>query len=381
MNKTSKQLRIAIFQERVEPYRFRFFDELHRCLSEAGIEMTLWVQEDRKTENQLRMPYLRILKCYRICGIVWERLPKQLCEADLLIMPQQSRHLASLTCLLWRKFRGKQNAFWGHGRCFDPRFEKRLSEKLKRWFSVRVDWWFAYNDLSARIVQGLGFPQEKITSVINSTDTEELRREYKAVIEEGLDVWRARLGLGSGPIGVFTGRLYFNKQINFLIEAAQKIREQVPDFELVVIGDGPDRVVVENAARTNPWIHFPGWKNNQEKVPYWALADVLMNPGAVGLVLIEGFAIGLPMMTTDHPTHGPEIDHLQHGRNGLMSSPWGDVLPYAEMVANLLNQPTQLAMMKNFAIADGAIFSAETMARNFSRGILSVLNSTTLTPT
>jgi exopolysaccharide biosynthesis WecB/TagA/CpsF family protein len=44
-------------------------------------------------------------------------------------------------------------------------------EKWKQIWLTKVDWWFAYNDLSAGIVRSLGYPEERITSVQNAIDT------------------------------------------------------------------------------------------------------------------------------------------------------------------------------------------------------------------
>jgi glycosyltransferase involved in cell wall biosynthesis len=373
---SSRPRTVAILQESVEGYRLRFFDELHRLLSRAGIEMTLWVHETGIPDRSKSIPYLRALRCLGRGRFSWARVPMEVSEADLVVQPQQVRHLAFLACLLRRRSRGKANAFWGHGKCFDPRFENRMSERLKRWFSVRVDWWFAYNALSARLVEALGFPKEKITPVMNSTDTVALRKKHLEIKSEGIDRVRAALGIGPGPVGLFLGRLYFNKRVDFTLRAAMEIRKRVPTFELIVIGDGEDRGMVVDAAARNSWIHYPGPKGDTEKVPYMAVADVLLNPGVVGLVINDAMAMGLPTLTTDFPTHSPEIDYLEDGVTGLISRPWQDLPPYVEMAVALLSEPDRLSIMKETSRAAGEAFSAETMAGNFAGGILPALEST-----
>jgi glycosyltransferase involved in cell wall biosynthesis len=371
----SKIQTVAILQESVEDYRIQFFEVLHQLLAADGIEMTLWVHESGIPTKYRNLKYLRSLRCVGRAPLRWARLPSEVRQATLLIQPQQVRHLSFLTCLLLRKMSGKKNAFWGHGRCFDPAFEQRLSEKAKRWFSQRVDWWFAYNDLSFRIVKNLGFPEERITSVMNSTDTTSLRRRLLEVQSQGIDLWRQRLGIGSGPVGVFTGRLYINKRVEFTLAAAKEIRRRIPSFEMIFIGDGEDRTMVEAAVAEHSWIHYPGAMNNNDKVPYWAVADVLLNPGVVGLVINDAMALGLPTITTNFPTHSPEIDYLQDGINGVITSPWEDVERFAEATAELLQNPSLLASMKAAAFESGNNFSAEIMAANFAKGITTALNA------
>ncbi len=81
------------------------------------------------------------------------------------------------------------------------------------------------------------------------------------------------------------------------------IRRDIPDFELVVIGKGPEADFIETAAAQHEWIHFVGPKSDDEKVPYWALSKLLLMPGLVGLVVLDSFALGVPMITTDYPYH------------------------------------------------------------------------------
>ena len=368
-------LSVAILQESVEEYRIRFFGVLYHLLAEQRIEMTLWVHEAGIPAKYRDLPYLRPLCCLGKGRLQWARMPLEVKMADLLIQPQQVRHLSFLACLLWRRATGRLNAFWGHGRCFDPDFDQRWSEKAKRWFSTRVDWWFAYNNLSARIIEDLGFSKERITSVMNATDTVELRARLAEVKADGLDHWRHKLGIGPGPVGVFTGRLYVNKRVEFTLEAAMAIRERIPTFEMIFIGDGEDRKLVEAAVADHPWIHYPGPLQNADKVPYWAIADVLINPGVVGLVINDAMALGLPTITTDYPKHSPEIDYLEDGVNGFVTSPWTETKPFVDATVGLLSNPDRLAAMKRAAWTKGDSFSAETMASTFAKGIAAALAS------
>jgi glycosyltransferase involved in cell wall biosynthesis len=134
-------------------------------------------------------------------------------------------------------------------------------------------------------------------------------------------------------------------------------------------------LLVEAAMADHPWIHYPGALNNNDKVPYWAVADVLLNPGVVGLVINDAMALGLPTITTNYPTHSPEIDYLRDGINGVITSPWDDINQFADATVELLQNPICLAAMKAAAFEDGNHFSAEIMAARFADGILSALKA------
>jgi glycosyltransferase involved in cell wall biosynthesis len=184
---------------------------------------------------------------------------------------------------------------------------------------------------------------------------------------------RAELGLNSENVAVYTGGLYPNKRIDFLLDAAILIREAIPDFELIVIGDGPDRHRISAAASRHPWIHDIGPKNDQAKVPYWALAKLLLMPGLVGLVVVDSFALGVPLITTDFPYHSPEIDYLKNDINGLLVPCGPSAEIYATAVATLLLDPPRLERLRTNALASAAEHTIEKMADNFAMGVIQAL--------
>jgi len=97
-------------------------------------------------------------------------------------------------------------------------------------------------------------------------------------------------------------------------------------------------------------------------------------PGAVGSVVLDAFALGVPMVTTDIPNHGPEIDYLVDGKNGVIVRPSDSAKAYAEAVVGLLADDIRYAEMKTAALAECKNYSAEKMALNFADGIESALS-------
>jgi glycosyltransferase involved in cell wall biosynthesis len=183
------------------------------------------------------------------------------------------------------------------------------------------------------------------------------------------------LGIRGDNVAVYTGSLRDLKRPAFLVAACGKIRELIPDFEMIVIGDGPDAPMIEAAAARWPWFHYVGRKNDMEKVPYWALSKLLLMPGGVGLVVLDSFALGIPMVTTENRFHGPEIDYLDDGVNGLIVKPGDDPAHYAAEVAELLRDDKRRDAMAAAALADHDIYSSEDMCRRFSEGVLAALEA------
>ena len=371
----SKTKRVVIIQEHMPHYRAKFFALLRQSLSSHDIELRLIHGIDSDPRMLSQSPdWADPVEITKIGPFSWHHL-KNLCHgADLIIVPQEVKYLRLHLSYLMTRFSNCKFSYWGHGRNFQASDPKSVAERLKRFLSRHVDWWFAYNDLSARVVEGIGYPKDRITSVGNTVDIVSLSKLRDSLKESSLTATREELGLVSTNIAIYTGALYPAKRIQFLIESAILIRQQIPDFELIMIGDGPQRSLVSKAASEHSWIHDLGPKNDQEKVPYWAISKVLLMPGLVGLVIVDSFALGVPMVTTDYPAHSPEIDYLRDGENGLLVTCGDSVEAYANAVTGLLNDGDRLSALSEGARSSAAEHTLESMIRNFSDGVLKALS-------
>jgi glycosyltransferase involved in cell wall biosynthesis len=369
----NKPGRVLIVQQHLPHYRVAFYGHLREVLAREGISLDL-VFDPRTVGNLLPGSLEWALPApIRWClGFGWQPVLGPASNADLVIVQQEVKYLASYL-LQCKHRRNHRFAFWGHGRNFQARNPNSISERWKRVVSRRADWWFAYNDLSANVVESLGFPPDRITRVQNTIDTTSLSSALGSLSAPDIEAARESLGSTSANIAIFTGGLYPDKRLPFLFEAAKLVRLAVPDFELVVIGRGPDAPLVEAFAAQNPWLHCVGPKNDTEKLPYWALSKLLLMPGLVGLVVCDSFALGVPMVTADYPFHSPEVDYLEDGINGVLVKGWNDPAAYAQEVINLLlDEPRRLKLAAGGA-ESAKHFTIENMAANFAGGVVSAL--------
>lgn len=367
--------RAVIIQEHMPHYRAEFFASLREALKPHGIELRLihGISSNQRMISQA-LDWANPVKIRKIGPISWHHLGRLCDAADLIIVPQEIKYLRLHLLLLVTRFTQCKFAYWGHGKNFQATNPNSTAERLKRFLSRQVDWWFAYNDLSARIVAALGFPKHRITSVGNTVDTGALTKARDSVTESMLADVRKELHTSSDNIAIYTGALYAQKRIAFLLESAILIRRKIPDFELIVIGNGPDRHLVTKAASEHPWIHDLGPKNDREKVPYWALSKLLLMPGLVGLVVVDSFALGVPMVTTDYPYHSPEIDYLKHNQNGIVVQCGEDTHCYADEIAQLFKNPRMLETLRKEAVSTLDLHSINEMVGSFLQGVIKALD-------
>jgi glycosyltransferase involved in cell wall biosynthesis len=296
-------------------------------------------------------------------------------QADLVIVEQASKLLVNYVLLALQMAGVKPLAFWGHGRTPKATQPSRIGEAAKAFMSRRVHWWFAYNDLSARYVRELGFAAERITAVQNAIDTHALAAAGAAVTEDELAALRAKLGLAGTNVCLYVGAMYREKRLPFLVAACELVKKQVPDFEVLFIGSGPDRHIVEEAVARNAWMRYLGPLFDDDKVPYFRLAKLMLMPGGVGLGILDSFALEVPMVTTAVAYQGPEIDYLQDGVNGVMVQNGGSPSAYADRVASLLADRAALERLKAGCRQSARLYSVESMARNFADGVVAALDA------
>ncbi|CUR50922.1 Putative glycosyltransferase, cell wall synthesis-related [Nitrosotalea devaniterrae] len=146
---------------------------------------------------------------------------------------------------------------------------------------------------------------------------------------------------------IFIGRLVFYKNLDVLINAFAKIIEKIPDARLVIVGNGPQRnhleQLVESLGLKNS-ISFTGMISDAEKIRLISESKVLLNPSLVegfGIVVLEGFACGKPVITSDSK---PLSDLIDDGLDGYVI-PATDTNSWAEKIIELLSDGSKCTKM------------------------------------
>jgi glycosyltransferase involved in cell wall biosynthesis len=302
--------------------------------------------------------------------MVWQSLTDEAADADLTIFMQESSLLSNYVAGLKRKARGKKVALWGHGLNHQEDL-RSLPNRFKELYATRVDWWFAYtNSVAGRLV-GMKYPAERITVVNNAIDTETLIAARREVRPAELQRLRGELGLGEGPIGIYCGGMYPDKRLGFLTEACEEIRKQIPSFEVLLVGTGCDAPLGQQFAERHQWAHYVGPKYGLDRVPYFMLSDVFLMPGVVGLAVLDCFALETPMVTTVNPHHGPEIEYLETGVDGIISE--NSMQAYVSAVLEVLRSQELRNVLRAGCRRKAPQLTVEKMVNNFARGVTKAL--------
>ncbi|WER47334.1 glycosyltransferase family 4 protein [Cupriavidus sp. WKF15] len=375
--------KVVILQHRLLHYRLRLFDLLRADLERNGVELVLVhgqasrTESHRKDEGQLS--WARKIKNHFVYvgshELIWQRLPSCANNADLYIIMQENRILSNYAFLLRRLASGIRVAYWGHGKNYQSKSPTGLREKWKRFLINKVDWWFAYTDLTADHLIDLGFPNTRITNLQNAIDVTGFRKELESVTPEELNNLRLQMNIQEADrVAIFCGSLYPDKKIDLLLSSCNLIKTQITNFKLIVIGAGPSLASVVEFANGKDWVHVMGTKSGPEKARLFKLAQVQLNPGLVGLHVLDAFSAGLPMITTANALHSPEIAYLKHHVNGVICESESPLEYSKEVISVLLNHDYRLCLT-NQSLRDANLYTVENMVTNFTSGILRCLNS------
>lgn len=368
--------KVVICQHRLLHYRLGLFDRLRAECAKRGIDLHLVHGQASRRESFKKdegsLPWAHKVKNrfwdLGARDLMWQPFPADVRDADLVVVMQENRILSNYPLLLSRLWSPRKVAYWGHGVNFQSDAPAGLREKWKQMMLKRVDWWFAYTEMTAEIVHLAGYPAERITCLDNAIDNEAFERDLASVTDEQLQAMRAEIDAPEGaPVGLFCGSLYLDKRLDYMIEAADRIHAVLPAFRLVVIGDGPSAGEIRAAAEMKPWLKWLGVRKGPEKAAWFRLADVVINPGAVGLHVLDSFCSGTPMVTTAESRHGPEVAYLKDGVNGLVVEGGAD--RYTDAVIALFNDRLKLEAVKQAALHDAQRYTLDNMVTRFADGI------------
>jgi phosphatidyl-myo-inositol dimannoside synthase len=139
---------------------------------------------------------------------------------------------------------------------------------------------------------------------------------------------RQRLGLpGDRPVVVCVSRMVPRKGQDTLIEVWPRVRQQIPDATLLLVGDGPYAARLRAMAAGDESVLFTGPVPGGDLAAYYAAGDVFAMPcrtrrggldvEGLGIVYLEASACGLPVIGGDS---GGAPDAILEGESGYVTS-------------------------------------------------------------
>ena len=365
---------VAIIHPWLPQYRLPFFERLIASAADAGIRVDVYhgspppEWEERMDSAEATYATALQTRFLRLGGrsLVWKSLRplQETARYDLIVVEQAIRNLETYRLLARTRSR-KRLAFWGHGRSYTKDLSP-AEERFKRYLTNRGQWFFSYTRGGANAVVANGFDDRHVTIVQNSIDSKRLADDIESISHGQAEEFRTVHGL-SGRTALFIGGLDSSKRLDFLVRAGDRLATDLPGFKLLIGGNGSDRSFVTDAAKDRPWLVYLGAIFGEQKALALRASDVLAIPGRVGLVAVDSFAAGRPIVTTDWKWHAPEFEYLESNRNSLVTT--DSVAAYAAGLSRVLRDDVKRERMRAACLVSAQHFTIDRMVENFVNGL------------
>lgn len=288
--------------------------------------------------------------------------------ADGVIVGHLGSSLDTYLALIDSRRGRLKTGVWGHIKPYvsDGNY---LDLLLEKWQLRNADQIFAYTPGGFNFAVKAGAKSEKVTTVMNSTDTELLERARRRLDLGSAHGFMSRHGLVHGKTVAYIGGLDSSKRIEFLSAALDQLWMSDPDIRIIVGGVGSQSALLRLAEERGQAL-LMGYVDADAQALIGHVASALLIPGRIGLVAVDALVLEIPILTTDWRYHAPEAEHLTEGESRFTSE--DNVFAYVELVRRFMHHTLG---------ACGAPRSGRwnyptmtDMVANFSSGVLRMLN-------
>lgn len=320
-------MNIGFVTNKRAPYRTLQMEEisknpelkLHFYYTDRDILGRKWIVEDMKGVTETRLKGIRLFKQY---GNINLGLLKVVRSNELLILGGYEQPTYILLSLLARLFRKPYMIL------FDGVSPHKIAKRdnpfkyaLKKLVISGATTIFGNGQVSKHYFhRKFRVPESKIYNQFLTVDVESIRRlcEGKETLRA---YYRKQLNIAADKkVLIYSGRLIARKQVDDILRAMSRLPDKA-DYELLILGDGPERErLVGLAKELGVELKLTGFIAQQEELfRHYFAGDCLLlvsQDEPWGLVVNEAMAAELPIIVSDEVGAGPDL--VVEGTNGYV---------------------------------------------------------------
>lgn len=233
-------------------------------------------------------------------------------QHPLLVGNMAVEYACELNIPLVFTFHTRYDEYAAHYLPLKTDFHVRVTEQVVKNYLEKCSHIIAPTESIRTMIVGYGL-EVPVTVIPTPVDLD----RYRSLDPEKI---RKVFNLEGFELLLYVGRISVEKNLDFLMEAFEKIQAQRPQTKLMLCGQGSkmdDLVEKAKAAGLSEAVIFTGPVPNEEIPHFTAAADVFVFPSTTetqGLVLAEAMAAGTPVVAVKAPG---QIDVLNNG-GGLL---------------------------------------------------------------
>ena len=234
---------------------------------------------------------------------------------EVVITTEASHNLTNWALLTARHAWGFKVVIMGH---IGSSGQRQVALWSRRRLVQAADGVLAYTREGANQAFAWAVERDRVAVLGNTLDLARIYDSRDRVRPAEVTKLRDTLGV-EGLVCLFVGRPNPVKRLDVAIEAMQLLALQGVQAHLIVVGTSRELPNYVEQARGTPNVHFVGEVLDDATLAmYFAAADIVLIPGAVGLSVNHAFAYGVPLVTSVNAPHRPEMGIAVDGANAVM---------------------------------------------------------------
>ena len=171
---------------------------------------------------------------------------------------------------------------------------------------------------------------------------------------------------------IYMGRIDYNqKRVYRVIDTWSVLEKQFPDWQLTVVGDGPERKKLEQQVKDLGLQHV-SFEGFQSSIPYYERASILILTSeyeGFPLVLAECMSFGVVPVV--YGSYSAVYDIIKHKENGMIVQPQNGKFEVNEMAKRLAfvmeNESKRNEMAQNAILTSKRDYSLESIYRSWEK--------------
>ena len=305
----------VLLQPLVPHYRTEFFNLLDKQLNGVDIFTLDKVENAESAGFNIEKESNNIGKC-KLGPFLWYNPFKlSLRKRKYAVLMWNPLHLTTWLLLLTKWIHRTKIILWGQGISVKRylKEEKKPDWKLK-WMLRFADGAWIYMDKEYEQWHSL-FPKKLMVALQNSLTGVDEMISYKSDLAKSQ--LKQKYNISQKRIFIFSARFSHNyRRTDLLEEIIQKLDKKTNGF--IIIGDGPFK---PDFSKYENVYDFGALYDTAIKRELFFLADLYLQPGWVGLSIVEAMAYGKPICTferSEETLQCVEYSYIKDGWNGII---------------------------------------------------------------
>ncbi len=316
-----KTVNIAFLQPIIPHYREFLFENLMKTIN---IDLYIYGKRNSNKLNVKKLPAWNLLKVF----IIYSFFPLLSRKYKILVLPGEIRSISTWLLLLSKWMHRKKIVLWGHGLSV----RKYLKEEKKYPVSKKVFHSFAneiwvYTDKEKEILQQ-ALQRKTIVSLNNTINSQNI-----TILDDQKEIFKKKYKIKTEVNFIYCARFTkVQRRNDLLIEFIKKVDAQ--KFGFIIIGDGPLKPDFEPFENV---YDFGAIFSRKTKDELFAIADMYIQMGWVGLSVTEALLYGKPVLTlrrSESVNQCVEYFYLIHNYNGFVASDVDELVQFVNNISN-----------------------------------------------